>query len=143
MPWRRQLSTSPRQRRPYTRGVDTTHRYAYGLISNTKVSSAESLLQEATRRLVAEFHPDRVYLFGSHARGEAEPDSDYDFLVVVPYRVERTHPYSVRGLAALRGLPIAADVLVMDAERFEWLSQTAASLPATVKREGRVLHVAG
>jgi predicted nucleotidyltransferase len=30
------------------------------------------------------YHPWRLYLFGSTARGDAGPDSDYDFMVVVP-----------------------------------------------------------
>jgi len=40
-------------------------------------------LAEAVRRLVAAYQPERVYLFGSVARGEAGPDSDYDLLLVV------------------------------------------------------------
>ena len=36
------------------------------------------------RRLVDAYHPERVYLFGSVARGDAGPDSDYDLMVVVP-----------------------------------------------------------
>ncbi len=34
-------------------------------------------------RVVAYFHPCRVILFGSRARGEAGPDSDFDLLVIV------------------------------------------------------------
>jgi len=41
-------------------------------------------LAELLRRLVAAYLPERVYLFGSRARGEARPDSDYDLLLVVP-----------------------------------------------------------
>jgi predicted nucleotidyltransferase len=41
-------------------------------------------LNEILRRLVAAYQPERIYLFGSAARGEARPDSDYDLLVVVP-----------------------------------------------------------
>ncbi|HAM59033.1 MAG TPA: hypothetical protein DCQ64_27910 [Candidatus Rokubacteria bacterium] len=37
-----------------------------------------------TRRLVATYRPERIFLFGSRARGTAGPDSDYDLLVVVP-----------------------------------------------------------
>ncbi len=33
--------------------------------------------------VVAHFHPQRVILFGSRARGDAGPDSDIDLLVVV------------------------------------------------------------
>ena len=41
-------------------------------------------LAEVVRRLVEAYEPERVYLFGSHARGDAGPDSDYDLLLVVP-----------------------------------------------------------
>ena len=41
-------------------------------------------LAEIVRRIVAAYEPERVYLFGSYARGDAGPDSDYDILVVVP-----------------------------------------------------------
>jgi uncharacterized protein len=33
-----------------------------------------------------EFRPQRVILFGSHARGQARPDSDVDLLVILPFR---------------------------------------------------------
>ncbi len=42
------------------------------------------ILAEIVHRLVEAFRPDRIYLFGSRARGEAGPDSDYDIMVVVP-----------------------------------------------------------
>ncbi|MCD6211638.1 MAG: nucleotidyltransferase domain-containing protein, partial [Sulfurovum sp.] len=32
-------------------------------------------------RIVERFQPDKVILFGSHARGEADPDSDIDLLI--------------------------------------------------------------
>jgi predicted nucleotidyltransferase len=37
------------------------------------------------RRIAREFHPERVILFGSHARGTANADSDIDVLVVAPF----------------------------------------------------------
>ncbi|PYO54511.1 MAG: hypothetical protein DMD83_22120, partial [Candidatus Rokuibacteriota bacterium] len=41
-------------------------------------------LVEIVRRLVEAYRPDRIYLFGSRARGTAGAESDYDLLVVVP-----------------------------------------------------------
>jgi predicted nucleotidyltransferase len=35
-------------------------------------------------RIVREYDPVKIILFGSHARGEAGPDSDIDVLVVLP-----------------------------------------------------------
>ena len=41
------------------------------------------ILTEIVRRLVASFQPERIYLFGSTARGDADYDSDYDIVVIV------------------------------------------------------------
>jgi Nucleotidyltransferase domain len=46
----------------------------------------DPVLFEVVRRLVKEFHPQRVYLFGSRARGDVRVDSDYDVMLVVEER---------------------------------------------------------
>jgi predicted nucleotidyltransferase len=40
-------------------------------------------LQEAQRRIFAEFAADRIVLFGSVVRGEADEESDVDLLIVL------------------------------------------------------------
>ena len=45
---------------------------------------SDPLLAEIVRRLVEAYQPERIYLFGSKARGDAGADSDYDLMVVVP-----------------------------------------------------------
>lgn len=42
-------------------------------------------IQDLADGITCEFHPERIILFGSYARGEPTPDSDVDLLVVVPY----------------------------------------------------------
>ena len=42
-------------------------------------------IEEVSRRIAEEYHPDKVILFGSHARGEATEDSDVDLLVIMPF----------------------------------------------------------
>ncbi len=49
----------------------------------------EEAIGEITRRLVEFYRPVRIYLFDSEARGDAGPDSDLDFLVVVPDDLSR------------------------------------------------------
>ena len=44
----------------------------------------EAEIREFVDKVVAEFAPQRVILFGSHARGDATPDSDVDLLVIMP-----------------------------------------------------------
>ena len=102
----------------------------------------DSVLAETVRRLVAALEPERIYLFGSVARGEAGPDSDYDILVLVEHPTEPLYRLSQRGFRALRGVNAAVDVVVWDRETFDARLHLAASFPATVVREGRLLHAA-
>ena len=99
-------------------------------------------LAEVVRRLVAAYEPQRIYLFGSVARGEAGPDSDYDLMLIVPDDAPPDRQRSRLAYQALRGTGIAADVLVSTHSRFERRAHVVASLPATVLREGKLLHAA-
>jgi predicted nucleotidyltransferase len=102
----------------------------------------EPLLAEIVRRLVETCQPKRIYLFGSMARGDAGPDSDYDILVLVERSTEPLYRLSQRGFRALRGIDAAVDVVVWDRATFDARLHLPASFPATVVREGRLLHAA-
>jgi predicted nucleotidyltransferase len=106
------------------------------------LAAEDPVLAEVVRRLVNTYHPHRIYLFGSMARGDADPDSDYDLLVVVPDDVTPARRRSRLAYEALRGTGIAADVLVCTRSYFEDRRSLKASLPGTVLREGRLLHAA-
>ena len=93
-------------------------------------------------RLIDAYQPERIYLFGSKARGDYGPDSDFDLLVVVPDSAPDERKRSKLAYQALRGTGTAADILVWTEERFDSRLHLAASLPATVVREGRLLHAA-
>lgn len=97
-------------------------------------------LAEITRRLVETYRPERVYLFGSGARGTAGADSDYDLLVVVPDDVPPALRRSTRAYETLWGLPAAGDILVWTHTAFAERLHLRASLPSTVEREGRLLY---
>ena len=103
---------------------------------------AERELTEVLRRLVAAYEPERVYLFGSRARGDAGPDSDLDLMVVVPDDASEERRRSRLAYEALRGTGIAADVLVCTRSYFDERLHLRASLPATIVREGKLLHAA-
>jgi len=99
-------------------------------------------LAEIVRRLVAAYQPQRLYLFGSVARGEAGPDSDYDIVIVVRDEAPPELRDSRRAYVALRGTGIAADVIVWTESAFDRRTHVVCSLPATVLRGGRLLHAA-
>ena len=101
---------------------------------------SDPTLAELVRRLAAAYQPDRVYLFGSRARGEPDPDSDYDLLLVVPDDAPSERKQSHLAYEMLRGTGVAADVLVCTRTWFDRRRDLRASLPGTVLREGRLVH---
>lgn len=103
---------------------------------------ADPKLAEIVRRLVDAYQPERIYLFGSYARGDVGPDSDYDLLVVVQDDAPPERKGSQLGYRALWGTGTAADVIVWERSRFERRARVVCSLPATVLREGNLLYAA-
>ncbi len=102
----------------------------------------DAMLNEVLRRLIEVFQPERIYLFGSKARGDAGPDSDYDLMVVVADDTPPERRRSRLAYQALRGTRAAADVLVWTREAFDSRLHLPPSLPATIIREGRLLYAA-
>jgi excisionase family DNA binding protein len=126
---RRHATASPARRRSQPRA-------RAGLLER------DPTLAEIVRRLVDAYRPDRIYLFGSKARGDAGPDSDYDLLLVVPNDASPERRRSGLAYEVLWGTGAAADVLVQTRGSFESRVHLKASLPATVLREGKVLYAA-
>ena len=106
------------------------------------IQVADPILAEAVRRLVDALQPERIYLFGSRARSDATEDSDYDLMVIVPTSDVSRHRRAERAYEALWGVAEPIDVLVWTREEFDWQAPVAASLPATVLREGYVVYAA-
>ena len=101
----------------------------------------EQAIAEILGRLIEFYRPERVYLFGSTARGDAGPGSDLDFCVVLsddaPAALLRDDAIYTR----LRGTGYPKDVIPWRAGDFDArAAHVAASLPATVVREGRLLY---
>jgi uncharacterized protein len=100
---------------------------------------SEQLLRQATERLVAEFKPQRVILFGSQARRRANERSDVDLLVVCPITGSR-RALMVAMDRALRGLGFARNVIVLTPEEFERDRHIPGTVARPVWRKGRVLY---
>jgi predicted nucleotidyltransferase len=98
----------------------------------------EATIAEAARRISAAAPEARVILFGSHARAEADPQSDLDLLVIEP-GVENAAMESVRLHRTLRGLGVPADVVVVDEDVARRRSVVAGTMVERALREGRVL----
>ncbi len=100
----------------------------------------DSGVLEVIRRVVVEeagelgLGVERIILFGSRARGEARPGSDYDILVVVKGQVRRDEKRKLyskvhRRLVSLLRRPV--DLLVVESSWFRERS----SIPVTFEAE--------
>lgn len=95
--------------------------------------------EQAIQTLVEAARPERIILFGSHARGAARQDSDMDFLVIES-RVEDRAREMDRLRRALRPLRIPVDVLVYSTDEVaRWGDQPGSALYWAL-REGRIVY---
>lgn len=97
------------------------------------------LSQEIVRRIVEEIHPQKIILFGSHAREEARSDSDIDLLVIAE-STEPRYRRSGRLYGILSDILIPMDILVYRPEEVEEWSNVRQAFVTTAVREGQVLY---
>jgi len=98
------------------------------------------ILNEITHRLVEVFTPEKVFLFGSYAYGKPTKDSDVDLLVVVRNSDQPSYRRARKAYAALRGITIPTDVIVMTREEFRRKSNVRSSLVSQAIHQGKLLY---
>lgn len=100
---------------------------------------ARERIVEMVRRIVDQFAPEQIILFGSYARGGAGPDSDVDLLVVM--RGAGTRRQQAAAIhAALAGVGLPKDVVVVTPEDMERFHDVVGTIIYPALREGRVLY---
>jgi uncharacterized protein len=99
----------------------------------------ESFIAEMVQRICSAGNPIRIILFGSHARGDAHPDSDLDLLIVENSTLPRfQRPSQYR--TALRGFHPSKDILVWTPDELvDWKNVPNAPIN-TILHEGRILY---
>ncbi len=100
----------------------------------------QKLLDTVTQRLVAEFQPEQIWLYGSHAWGNPHDDSDVDLFVVVRDSDETPIRRSQRAHRCLRGLRMPKDVLVETRPEVNRVSELKTSLENVILSRGRKLY---
>jgi len=99
----------------------------------------DRLLDEIVDRIRRVLGPERIVLFGSRARGEARPDSDYDFLVITESgepRYRRAAP----AYTALADLPVEVEVMVYTPSEVDDWQNVPQAFVTTALREGKVVY---
>ena len=97
------------------------------------------MLDDITKKIVEHFHPRRIILFGSHARGEATADSDLDLFVEM--ETQATPPERAVEVSSIFGLrPWSMDLVVYTPAEVERLRGVHGTLLSAIEAEGRPLY---
>jgi predicted nucleotidyltransferase len=102
-------------------------------------TTVRATIDRMVKRIVANFQPQQVILFGSQARGDAGPDSDVDLLVVMDFEGTAFE----KGLEireALHDILIPKDIIVTRPEDFAWRKEIVGTIEWPASREGKVLY---
>ena len=106
---------------------------------NTTRTVARTHIDRIVKRIVKKFHPERVILFGSHARGDAGSDSDVDLLVIMDFEgTVRDKELEIR--QALHDILVPLDVIVTRPVDFAWRKEVVGTIEWSAAREGKVLY---
>lgn len=100
----------------------------------------QELLNEITRRLVATYNPVEIYLFGSHARGNATDDSDVDLAIVVDKIAAPRHKELARGHLALFDVEVSKDLLLYQKNDFDRLKAECTSFAYQIVKTGKKIY---
>lgn len=101
---------------------------------------SQSAIEEIVRRIAERFAPERIILFGSHARGDADEDSDIDLLVLFS-EVDSPRDRAAELYASLIGCSsLPKDIVVSTTARFERYRNVVNTVYWPAAREGKVLY---
>ncbi|MBF0435095.1 MAG: nucleotidyltransferase domain-containing protein [Magnetococcales bacterium] len=100
-------------------------------------------LAAMSARIVEIVQPERIVLFGSHARGDATPDSDVDLLVITsetygPHNSRRK--ILARLWRSLARIHTPVDIILSSVDEVTQWRDTTNHLVAHAMREGKVLY---
>ena len=98
----------------------------------------QDAIQEVVKRLLEYYQPERIWLIAPTARAEDRPDSDLDFVAVLPDDAPREKVIWGEIHQKLRGIPAAVDVIPFRRSTFEARAAWLMSLPAIALREGKL-----
>jgi len=101
--------------------------------------SVQEKIDDLVRRIVERFRPEKIILFGSHARGTAGQDSDADILVVMPVKGSKRKKATEIDIA-LVGLDLPVDLIVVTPEELERNKNQIGTIVYPALKEGKVLY---
>ena len=100
---------------------------------------SKAIQEEIVVRIFRAVTPSKIFLFGSAASDEMNPDSDIDLLIVAP-QVKNPRVLSTQIHRQLRGVPFPFDILVKSQEQFDRFKDVVGSIFYTALKHGQVIY---
>lgn len=107
--------------------------------SNDKDTNPTYWMGVATDRIVESFHPEKIILFGSQARGDASAHSDIDLLVIFQ-ELSSHHEQAVAIRRILSDFPIAKDIVVTTTQEVDEYGHLVGTVLRPALKEGKILY---
>ncbi len=102
---------------------------------------SQQTIDQVKEKLIKEFNPLEIYLFGSYAWGNPTEESDLDLLVVVEKADDDRIKMHVRGYRALADVRCPKDIVINTKEEFDEWSQEVPRLTYKIKNKGKRIYV--
>lgn len=113
---------------------------SYTVVERKFMAISFELQQKIINRLVNSVHPEKIFLFGSHAWGHVQNDSDIDLMVILPCQKGTRHHFARQAYLALQDLGYAKDILIRSREEFEKWADVPAALEYKILTQGKLLY---
>ncbi len=101
--------------------------------------TANEAIKIMVERITDRFKPERIILFGSHARGNAGSDSDIDLLVVLSV-CDNRRSATAAIMKSLADLPVGKDIVVTTPQELDTRGKLASTVLYPALHEGKVLY---
>jgi len=100
----------------------------------------QAKINEIVNRIVWNYKPEQIILFGSYAYGNPNENSDLDLFIIK--ETDKNPPDRTREvLKYLRGSNVAVDVVVYTKKEYETYSQSPYTLEYTISKKGKPIYM--
>lgn len=105
--------------------------------------ASKEIIDRAVEFIKEKISPEKIYLFGSYAKGIPTKDSDLDFLIIeetdLPKHKRALPLYSLEKTKKI-GYPIGIDFIIYTPEKFERMKKELNSIAGEVLRTGKLIY---